>query len=1047
MGPKHCGCTTAACRCCDGMTPMTPMAVWNRPGLDSIRDRVGTHAAFLETMKARIATMEIGVTGSDGETTTVLRPLAALTTRDAADPAIALLDGWASVADVLTFYQERITNESYLRTATERGSLVSLSRTVGYAPRPGVAASTFLWYTIDEAQTEPVVIPAGTRAQSVPGPGELPQSFETSDPIEARSEWNALAVRQTRPQRVTLASAFSLTSVQLAGAPALKAGDTLLFVFDTDGAQAITRTVAASETPFGTNRTVAKLVPVPPLVIGAIGLLQTLIAAMKALPQDPYSEYQRYIRRAEELRDEIRLGGMSNPSTWSNTVTYNDGIYTPDAIQALVDVFDAQLEDLSKKVANPPPSVQASPDTFVASLLVPPAAQPANAKRLARDLKRSFAANRDASPQLLLDTAPQIRADFYNAWTNAAVVTADPALKSLHVFRSSGAPFGASAPFVQKYEKGELRPPNEWTDWPTDTAEADDVLFLDNANDAVVPGSFVLIVSRGPNLNVRRLRRITLAEPATRSAYGLAGKTTRLTLAQDWWDSDSRLMSTIRATAVRAQSEPLTLDEEKIADPVASETIELARLYKELQPGSWLVISGERTDIAGVTGIQGRELAMLAGLTHGYDASLPGDVNHTTLLLATPPAYAYKRETVVISANVARATHGETRLETLGAGDATKAFQSFDLKQPPLTFVPAVSAAGVASTLEVLVDEVAWDESSTLLDLGPKDRRFVTRIADNGTVTVTFGDGVTGARTPTGVENIRTVYRQGIGTAGNVKADQISMLMSRPAGVRSVINPLAASGGADPDTADLIRQNAPLAVAALDRVVSLQDYADFARSFAGIAKADARQISDGVRQYVHVTVAGVDDVPIDTNSALYLALVGSLRALGDPALPLIVAPRERVTLVISAGIRLLRGYQWESVVTAARNALLDRFGFSRRALGSPVVTSAVISAIQNVPGVAYVDVDAFGGVPERVADADGTRRLLTLHEISAAVAGIASPGNCENMTNLKLGGHATGLRRRVDAAVAGLEQGTIRPAQLAIFTPAVPDTIALNQIN
>ena len=37
----------------------------------------------------------------------------------------------------------------------------------------------------------------------------------------------------------------------------------------------------------------------------------------------------------------------------------------------------------------------------------------------------------------------------------------------------------------------------------------------------------------------------------------------------------------------------------------------------------------------------------------------------------------------------------------------------------------------------------------------------------------------------------------------------------------------------------------------------------------------------------------IDDIPIDTNSDLFNALVGSLRALGDPALPLIVAPRER----------------------------------------------------------------------------------------------------------------------------------------------------------
>ena len=47
---------------------------------------------------------------------------------------IALLDAWATVGDVLTFYQERIANEGYLRTATERRSVLELARLVGYAP-------------------------------------------------------------------------------------------------------------------------------------------------------------------------------------------------------------------------------------------------------------------------------------------------------------------------------------------------------------------------------------------------------------------------------------------------------------------------------------------------------------------------------------------------------------------------------------------------------------------------------------------------------------------------------------------------------------------------------------------------------------------------------------------------------------------------------------------------------------------------------------------------------------------------------------------------
>ena len=180
--PCSCG-AGCACGCCEGAEPLTPLPIANRPGLDALAYRVGTHASFLETMQARLTTPG----------------LAGLTTRERSDPSLALLDAWAVLADVLTFYQERIANEGYLRTATERRSVVELARLVGYAPRPGVAASTFLAYSLDEGPE--TVIPAGAAVRSVPGPGELPQTFETSAELTARAAWNDLLVRLTRPQQ------------------------------------------------------------------------------------------------------------------------------------------------------------------------------------------------------------------------------------------------------------------------------------------------------------------------------------------------------------------------------------------------------------------------------------------------------------------------------------------------------------------------------------------------------------------------------------------------------------------------------------------------------------------------------------------------------------------------------------------------------------------------------------------------------------------------------------------------------------------------------
>src|SRR5215470_1024992 len=110
-----CGCATQPCGCCEGVQALTPADECNRPGLPALHYRVGTHGQFLQTMQARLSTMVVQGVGSDGQTLADFRPLQGLTTRDRGDSSIALLDAWATVGDVLSFYQERIANENYLR--------------------------------------------------------------------------------------------------------------------------------------------------------------------------------------------------------------------------------------------------------------------------------------------------------------------------------------------------------------------------------------------------------------------------------------------------------------------------------------------------------------------------------------------------------------------------------------------------------------------------------------------------------------------------------------------------------------------------------------------------------------------------------------------------------------------------------------------------------------------------------------------------------------------------------------------------------------------
>ena len=207
---------------------------------------------------------------------------------------------------------------------------------------------------------------------------------------------------------------------------------------------------------------------------------------------------------------------------------------------------------------------------------------------------------------------------------------------------------------------------------------------------------------------------------------------------------------------------------------------------------------------------------------------------------------------------------------------------------------------------------------------------------------------------------------------------------------------------------------------ALDRLVGIGDYADFARTFAGIGKAAAVRLSDGTREVVHVTIAGAGDGPVDIASDLYANLRAALRRYGDPYLPIQVAVRELLVVSVTAGVRVRPEYRWATVEPALRAALLDAFGFDRRELGQDLVPSTVLAVMQAVPGVQYVDLDDLSAIAEE-----------------SLVAGIAG----ESPAPLQLSADTV----RVRPARLG-DDGRILPAQLAYLQPAVPDTLILNEV-
>ena len=152
--------------------------------------------------------------------------LAGLTTREDDDFAITVLDLWAAVADVLTFYQERYANEAFLRTATRRESVRRLADLIGYQLAPGAAALTWLAFSLENGQA--LALPAGLRVQSVPGQGTKPPEAAAAAPSPApASDDRRRDGRDLRPRASTDirdAPAFSadarLNRLRVFGGPA-----------------------------------------------------------------------------------------------------------------------------------------------------------------------------------------------------------------------------------------------------------------------------------------------------------------------------------------------------------------------------------------------------------------------------------------------------------------------------------------------------------------------------------------------------------------------------------------------------------------------------------------------------------------------------------------------------------------------------------------------------------------------------------------------------------------------------------------------------------
>ena len=337
------------------------------------------------------------------------------------------------------------------------------------------------------------------------------------------------------------------------------------------------------------------------------------------------------------------------------------------------------------------------------------------------------------------------------------------------------------------------------------------------------------------------------------------------------------------------------------------------------------------------------------------DTDGDGQPDHWLIAFTPDLSRALSTATATMFGNVCTSSHGQTIAgEVLGDGDASKTFQSFRVQKSPVTFVHKAGAPhGVADTLQVQLAGVIWKEVEDFFGHGPTERIFITSQDAKGT-TVQFGDGVTGSRLPTGRANVVATYRQGIGVAGNVGSGALRTLLDRPVGLKSVSNPGSATGGADAETLDQTRGNAPNTVRTFGRIVSLEDFEDAAREFAGIAKAHSYSGWTGEEQVVYLTVAGVEGEAVIGN--LYSDLVADLNSRRDPNRTLIVQSYTRIAVSLTAIIFVSADHVADDVLAAVQSAVNSYFAFDNQQFGKPVHLSNVYAVIQGVSGVTGADI-------------------------------------------------------------------------------------------
>lgn len=327
--------------------------------------------------------------------------------------------------------------------------------------------------------------------------------------------------------------------------------------------------------------------------------------------------------------------------------------------------------------------------------------------------------------------------------------------------------------------------------------------------------------------------------------------------------------------------------------------------------------------------------------------------------------------TVTVFGNLVDATQGKAEREAvLGNGDARQVFQTFTLPKSPLTYFIASDATPPhQSELEIRVNGRLWTRVDALFGRGAKDEVYIVREDAEGRSHVQFGDGETGARLPTGLNNVVARWRGGNGARGPIKPGATPSAPERPIGFDKVSLAGIVSGGADPEDLEKAREAAPGKVQSLGRIVSVRDHETETLAIPGVVAASAAwDLHEGVPAVLlRVLLEAGREAEFE---AVRAAIAHAQRCRGPNRHPVIV--QQALLRYVFLDVTCARdpSYTFEAVDAALRAAVglagdeanqrSGLFGLHARRLGEREYASRIEGRLQNVAGVLWCKVAALG---------------------------------------------------------------------------------------